>query len=505
MTRHIKNRVSKSIPFLQTQFVTGTLVSYLILIACFSWCTLQYGLDYWLLAGGLIICVLLGLNILQGVRMVKTLSRVEYTLNRSVRGELHHRVSNTRGLGELGRVAWALNDLLDRVETYFKEVDTCFTQVGKGNYSRHPLGDGLPGRMGDSLAAIDESVQAMKENVKLINRNDLASQLHRLNTFNLIRNLQETQTDLTRIDQDSRQVGEKARGNAEHARQSLGAVEQIRDSIEDITGTVQEVADVISVLSRDSEAVAQSLLTIKDIADQTNLLALNASIEAARAGETGKGFAVVADEVKSLSRRTKETAESVDEILSSFSQRVTDVSRISEHSHQVTSAMASMVEDFEHQFNQVVESSDGAADQVDNVCAVIYHSLVKLDHVIYKQNGYVALEQEDETGEAHAAISIDHRNCRLGRWYYEGEDHQNYRNTESYRNIEQPHAIVHAAVQEALRLSELDWQNNQLLREGIVEQMKKAEQASTQVMHWINQLTAQQTSTAFNIASGKAA
>lgn len=489
MPRQIRNRASRSIPFLKTQFVTGTLVCYMLLMACFGWCTWNYGLDYWLLAGGTIVCILLSLQILQSLRMVETLSRVEYTLNRSVRGELHHRVSNTRGLGELGRVAWALNDLLDRVETYFKEVDTCFTEVGKGNYHRHPLGNGLPGRMGVSLNAIDDSVQAMRENVKLINRNDLASKLHRLNTGNLIRNLRETQSDLIRIDDDSRKVGEQARSSAQEARKSLNAVEQIRTSIGDITGTVEEVSEVVSILSRDSEQVAESLLTIKEIADQTSLLALNASIEAARAGETGKGFAVVADEVKSLSKRTKETAESVDRILASFSGRVSDVSRISEHSHKVTRAMSAMVEDFEHQFNWVVDASDRSAWQVDNVCAVIYHSLVKLDHVIYKQNGYVALEQEGDDGQAHEAVSVDHKNCRLGRWYYEGDGYASYRNNESYRMMEAPHAAVHNAVKAALKLSELNWQSDQALRDGIVTEMSKAEKASEEVMYWINRLT----------------
>lgn len=491
MPRSIKNRVSKSIPFLRTQFVTGSSICYIVLASCFGWCTWSYGLDYWLLSGGLLVSVLLGLQIFQALRMVETLKRVEYTLDMSSRGELHHRVSNTKGLGELGRVAWSLNDLLDRVETYFKEVDTCFTEVAKGNYSRHPLGNGLPGRMGSSLEAIDESVQAMKENVKLINRNDLASKLHRLNTESLIKNLEESQSDLTLIDEDTRKVGEQARGNASEARKSLNAVEQIRTSIDDITGTVKEVSDVVSALSRDSEEVAESLLTIKDIADQTSLLALNASIEAARAGESGKGFAVVADEVKSLSKRTKETAESVDRILSDFSKRMTDVSRISDHSHEVTQNMSLMVGDFENQFNWVVGSSDKAAQQVDNVCALIYHSLVKLDHVIYKQNGYVALEQEDESGQAHEAIRVDHKTCRLGQWYYEGEGKSSYYNTECYRKMESPHAEVHAAVQRALAISEKDWQSDQSLRDSIVEQMQSAEKASEEVMYWINQLTSE--------------
>ncbi len=486
--------VSRSIPFLRTQYVTGTVICYAIIGMTFVYSTLRYGLDIWHVVGGVLVAVLMGLQIFQSLRLVETLKRIEYALKMSSRGELHHRISSTKGLGELGQVAWALNDLLDRVESYFKEVDTCFRLVAKGNFDRHPLGAGLPGRMGDSLEAIDSSVMAMKDNVKLINRNELASSLHRLNTENLIRNLKQTQNDLIRIDEDAREFGTQARSNAEAAQKNLRDVETIRTAIDDITGTVQEVADVVGILSRDSDQIVGSLLTIKEIADQTGLLALNASIEAARAGETGKGFAVVADEVKALSRRTKVTAESVDQIMASFSQRVENVSQIAEHSNEVTQGMSAMVEDFENQFNSLAESSERSVQQVDTASAVIYNSLVKLDHVIYKQNGYVALDGGcDEHHEKCAAIAVDHTQCRMGRWYYEGMGHQQFGHMSAYRQLEQPHAAVHTSVQEALRLSEQDWEGSQELREQIVAQMQLAESASEEVMLRINQLTEERT------------
>ncbi len=488
MHRKIINEVSNGIPFLRTQFVWGSSICYLIIAATFAYSTWQYGLDLWHVAGGLIVVCLLSLQIFQSLRMVETLKRIEWTLQLSSGGELHHRVHNTKGLGELGQVAWALNDLLDRVESYFKEVDTCFNHVAKGNFDRPPLGIGLPGRMGDSLNSIDRSIQAMKENEKLINRNNLASQLHKLNTENLIKNLKQTQQDLTRIDNVSRKVGEQAQSNAQGAQQSLTSVEQIRTAIEDISGTVTEVSNVVNALSRDSDQVAQSLMTIKDIADQTNLLALNASIEAARAGESGRGFAVVADEVKALSHRTKEAAESVDNVLSDFSRRVQEVSKISAHSRDVTHDMENMVSTFEGQFNRLAQSSEQSSTQVNGVCTVVYNSLVKLDHVIFKQNGYVALGAQDK-GLEYDAVQVDHTRCRLGKWYYEGLGKEDFKDTDAYQALEEPHSIVHAAVQRALELVESNWQDNKEVRDKIVQEMAQAENASEEVMYWIDKMT----------------
>ncbi|MBB1486930.1 CZB domain-containing protein [Oceanospirillum sp. D5] len=486
------NEVSHGIPFLRTQFVWGTTICYLVITITFIYSTWRYGLDPWHVAGGTIVAALMALQIFQSLRMIEILNRIRLTLKMSSGGTLHHRIHNTKGLGELGKVAWELNDLLDRVECYFKEVDTCFRQVAQGNFDRFPLGAGLPGRMGDSLDSIEESIQAMRENEKLINRNHLSSQLHRMNTENLIANLKQTQQDLSRIDTNARQVGEQSAENAHHSQQSLNAVEEIRSSINNISDTVHQVADVVAILSKDSSRVAESLLTIKEIADQTSLLALNASIEAARAGESGRGFAVVADEVKALSQRTKEAAESVDSILSGFSKRVADVNTVVGQSREITGQMESMVSEFEGQFIQLASSSEQSASKVEGMCTVIYNSLVKLDHVIFKQNGYIALSEQDK-GPEYQAAQTTHKECRLGHWYYEGSGHEDFGHTQAYKALEEPHARVHNSVHKALQLVDQNWQDNPDIRDEIVETMKQAEKASEEVMHWIDNMTEERT------------
>ncbi|MCX7990830.1 MAG: methyl-accepting chemotaxis protein [Proteobacteria bacterium] len=63
------------------------------------------------------------------------------------------------------------------------------------------------------------------------------------------------------------------------------------------------------------QSVYQIVLTITSITEQTNLLSLNASIIASQAGEYGKPFAVVANEIKSLSERTKFSAQEIKTIV----------------------------------------------------------------------------------------------------------------------------------------------------------------------------------------------
>ncbi len=97
----------------------------------------------------------------------------------------------------------------------------------------------------------------------------------------------------------------------------------------DTGSRMQNLSAVLEQAVHDSERVSQiSELTkvILDISAQTNLLALNASIEAARAGTAGRGFAVVATEISALAANSRETAGNIQVISEEVTKAVTNLS-----------------------------------------------------------------------------------------------------------------------------------------------------------------------------------
>lgn len=486
--KHYSNSTSRGIPFLKVRTRIVASAWSLLLLGALSAYAIEVGLTWWMIIPVLLAIALIAYSFKTADYAFEALSRINATLAKANAGDFSTRITSVAGLGEVGKVAWELNDLLDRVESYFKEVDACFSYVSEGRYDRKALYKGMPGRLRKSLSQINESLSKMEEGAKFLVSNQLKSELHNLNTAHLIENLKRNQADLVKISEEMEQVESIAAKNGEAASQSQITVEDMSGSLESISKNISSVSQVTKVLEEDSKQVSESLSIITDIADQTSLLALNAAIEAARAGEQGRGFAVVADEVKALSNRTKEAAIEVTETINSFSQRVAEMVEQAEMSSVAADEISERVQQFKLQFVDIARSAEDTQRYVSYAKDRTFGSLAKADHVIYKQNGYIALDDSrDRSGEVEA-VSRTHTECRLGKWYYEGFGAESFRSTRTYPLLEQPHAVVHQSVHKAVSMRDDNWRKDPEIRAAIVANMRTAEEESYKILQYIDDM-----------------
>ncbi len=492
MTTHNHgNGVSHHIPYLRRQFLIACIVFTLFTLALSLWVIYHYGVDWVELLFPLMSGAFAFYAWRHAQAPLATLRHMNEVIQHSRKGQLHHRITNTAGLGEVGKVAWELNDFLDLIEAYFKEVNTCFQLVTEGVYYRKALSHGLPGQFSASLEKINTAIQAMEDNTRYISRNQLASQLHSLNTVNLLRNLKLNQQDLMSVSAEMDEVESIAATNLDAAVKSQRTVEEISQSLTGITQRVREVADSAQELGSESAAITQALQIIADIADQTNLLALNAAIEAARAGETGRGFAVVADEVRKLAEKTKGATDEIAAIVARFNTRVGAMVEETATASELTSGISHQVTDFRERFADFARASESTIGRVSRAKDRSFGSLVKMDHTVYMQNAYMAVERCDRNGEEANAVATDHQGCRLGKWYYEGRGRELFGKTRAFPLLEKPHAAVHQQVHKALELSFQDWEHDASLRDRLVNELAVAEEASREVVSLIDQMVAE--------------
>jgi len=479
------NHKSANIPYLKTKIIYSLLATCLISFAGFAYTLFLYNFSWLLLCFTLAISAI-AFYVWKNTKMhLDVLAQLQTVLQCANEGELHHRITNIKGMGEVGKVAWELNEMLDLTESYFKEISSCFLQTSKGENERYVLKDGFPGLFKISAENVNEALKYIRENETLMTKRQLSAGLQVINTTNLLDNLKINQRDLISITEQMQKVEDIANKTGDSADSSLSSVATISSSLGNINNSIHTVSSVISALIEDSKKVTESLSMITGIADQTNLLALNASIEAARAGEHGRGFAVVADEVKSLSEHTKNAALEVSKTITSFNTRVEQMHTEAEQSANLSEDIMQQVNSFKVQFSELSGSAKDSIAYISYAKDKSFGLLTKLDHIIFKQNGYVAIEQSNSCPEADA-INVDNHNCRLGKWYYDGVGYEKFRDTHAYKKLELPHRNVHLHTQEAYACSRKNWIDNPDLLNEIITAMQRSEDASADVMAQID-------------------
>jgi methyl-accepting chemotaxis protein len=207
------------------------------------------------------------------------------------------------------------------------------------------------------------------------------------------------------------------------------------DALSEVSGRSGESVEGMS--SRAGE-ISSILALIKGIAEQTNLLALNAAIEAARAGEQGRGFAVVADEVRGLADKTQSAITEINDVIQAMQDNVKSVAAASTQVIEKVGRVSSAVTGFQTNLTDMGEGVKSYFVDVNVMTDSVFMSLAKLDHVLWKVNTYLSVNMNEP-----AFDFVDHHNCRLGKWYYEGDGKNFFSHSTHYHGIEHPHSAVH--------------------------------------------------------------
>ncbi|KOO11317.1 chemotaxis protein, partial [Vibrio xuii] len=177
------------------------------------------------------------------------------------------RITETKGLGEIGFVAWALNDFLDIIETNSRELANSFEATGKGKYYRKLMPDGMPQDFANTMKEVNEAIESMHQ-VNIFGRqNRLKSELHRINTSNLLGNLKNNQAELVNLSSKMDDVLNIATQSRDGAEESRELAEKIRVALASMTSCMQSMESTAQALGEESGRIPETIDVITNLAE----------------------------------------------------------------------------------------------------------------------------------------------------------------------------------------------------------------------------------------------
>ena len=290
--------------------------------------------------------------------------------------------------------------------------------------------------------------------------------------------LQNSLSGLASTMKTEKQSAVEAAGASNESREAMA---QIAANLHSVSQKTQQTAHSVENLHERAGQIGGIVMLIKEIADQTNLLALNAAIEAARAGEQGRGFAVVADEVRKLAERTGTATSEISALVASIQSEILGAKTQMEVEAVQSDAFSRKGEEATESMRKLLDLSRTMESAIASSALRSFVELAKVDHLVFKFEIYKVFMGRSSK---QASEFSSHTDCRLGQWYYAGEGKTCYAGLPGYRQIEQPHRVVHAsgvAAVEHYRAGR--W-------EAGIAALQQMEEASMQVLHELERMAA---------------
>jgi hypothetical protein len=154
----------------------------------------------------------------------------------------------------------------------------------------------------------------------------------------------------------------------------------------------------------------------------------------------------------------------------------------------VSEQSKSVIGEFESKFAGVARDSQQVYNKVSYVQTVCQISLSKIDHLIYMQRAYHAVEQISPGEPELEPVMVGADACRFGRWYDSGYGRSKYSHLPVYDLIKVPHVAVHGWVHAAIKHLEPGWTRNDQRHEGILAAFEHAEKSSAQLLELVEQM-----------------
>ena len=290
-------------------------------------------------------------------------------------GDLTARLPNENTTTELGRLAYAFNRFVEKLQILI-------SQAQNSNHTLTAASVQITESIAQTTRGCDMQLQEISHVVSVVE--------------NISSTLEKVAEAAVRANQASVDAANTTGAGNE-------VVVLAQQGVDEVVQEVNNASQVISALVADSQNIGSMLEVIRSIAEQTNLLALNAAIEAARAGETGRGFAVVADEVRSLASRTQESTKAIETIITNLTTGSSKAVEVMGGAQQKALVIKERIANTSNAFSNIVD----VVDRIQQMNSQIERASEEEKYSMQKITGSMdtILQQAQKNHEAGEQVS----------------------------------------------------------------------------------------------------
>lgn len=432
------------------------------------------------------------LNIILALLIYKYVQKTEKSIENSqeifssaLQGHFEIRGTHITEKGVLGKLSWDINNFMDQLEVFMREVNTAIDYASRNKFFRRVDAEGLNYNFKKTADKINKAIDSMEDEYNMQREKNFSVDLGKTGqplavSFSMIQS--QLAEGVNQLNDTARMAGETAIAS----NKSIDEASVVIERLSTLTQYIENNNAAVDSLQTRANEIGEVVNLIKDIAEQTNLLSLNAAIEAARAGEHGRGFAVVADEVRKLAERTSKATAEIGISIQTLQQETGSISDSAEMMSSVSDEATHMIESFKNVLDGFNANANEMKINSQDLESALMITLAKIDHILFKSDIFGRV-----ISSKNADNISSHTECRLGKWY-ENKGKEKFGMTKSYQDMAKYHAIVHDSAITSANIAKDGY--NEKNNPTLIKEFQKMEKASETLFELLDKMLAEEKS-----------